>query len=81
MFNKVWMVGLIVGAVIVACLSLWGIWPAIQSLLGVAQADPLAQNFTGYKQAVDSAPLWLFGLPIVIGVIFVVMVLRRQEGR
>lgn len=81
MFDKVWQVGLIVGAVIVSCLLLWGIWPAIQSLIGVAQADPIANNFTGYEEAINAAPLWMFGLPVVIGVIAVVIVLRRQEGR
>jgi hypothetical protein len=81
MVSKLWKVSLITGAIVVIDLIIWGMWPAIQSLLGIAQADPLAANFTGYAEFLGAAPMWLYGLPVVVGIIIIVLVLRAPEPR
>jgi hypothetical protein len=81
MFGKLARVAMIVGGVVIVCLIIWGMFPVIQDLIGVAAADPSAGNYIGYEEALGAAPLWLYGLPVVIGIIWIVIVLRAPEPR
>jgi cell division protein FtsX len=81
MANKLLWVSVTVMAVIVSCVLIWLVFPVIQSLTQVAYTDPSAANYTFYKAAVGSAPWWMFFLPIIVGGVAVVMILRAPERR
>jgi hypothetical protein len=84
MGRKVMMILIVVGAITVNYLFLLAIFPAIQGMLAVASADPVlsgpaAGNFSLYKSAVNSAPIWLFIIPAVVGVIEAIIIMRLPE--
>lgn len=81
MFGKLTKVAMIVGGIIIVCLIIWAIFPVFQTMIGVASADPSAGNYIGYEEALGAAPLWLYGLPVVLGIILIVLVLRAPEER
>lgn len=53
--------------------------PAIRTMTDVAASDPSAGNYTGYQEATQAAPLWLFAIPLLVGGIATVIVLRQPE--
>ncbi len=81
MFKKSLLVAGIVAAVVAVILFMTAIMPTLLSLIGFAQADPLAGNYSGYSYALGAAPLWLYLIPVAIGGIAVIVVLRSPERR
>lgn len=79
MGHKVLVVMGIVAAVVVVEYMMMAFMPAINSLVQIAKDDPSAGNYTGYAGALGAAPLWLFGAPVVIGFIAVIITLRSPE--
>ena len=81
MGNKILWVSITAVAVIVSCLILWAVMPVITSLSQVAYTDPSAANYTFYKAAVGAAPWWLFFIPILVGGVAIIIILRAPERR
>lgn len=79
MLKKLFLVSLILGGVIAAYVVMTAGYSTILQLVGIASSDPSAGNYTSYKAVVDAAPLWLYVLPALIGVISIVLVLRSPE--
>jgi hypothetical protein len=79
--KKLLWIGLIMGGVTVTMVLMTAVMPAIDAMVQVAYTDPSAANYTGYKEAVGAAPIWLYGIPVVVGLILAVMVLRAPEAQ
>lgn len=81
MLKKLFLVGIILGGVIVAYVVMTAGYSTILQLVGVASADPSVGNYSSYKATVDAAPLWLYTIPALVGIITIVLVLREPERR
>lgn len=81
MFKKIFWVVLIVIAVVVVEILLTAEMPAIRSIIDIAAADPSAGNYAGYSEALGAAPIWVYFIPILVGGIGVIMILRAPEQR
>ena len=82
--KKVWLVLLVVGFTVGNYIILTMIWPTLQSMIGVAQADPAltgnhSADFAMYKNVLDSMPFYLYFIPAVVGVIEAIIILRTSE--
>lgn len=82
MGNKIKLVGLIIGGVIFVYLVLLAIMPIFTDVTSTANTTITASsNWTDYPgtQAVLlGAPLWIFGIPAVVGIASIVVVLRSK---
>ena len=67
MGKKIFLVTLIVVGVIGTMLFLTAAMPAIRSITGIAATDPSAGNYTSYEEAMTTAPLWLYVVPVAVG--------------
>lgn len=81
MFKKIWLITLIVIGVIVSMVIMTAAMPAIRSMTDIAASDPSASNYTGYPEATTAAPLWLYFIPVAVGGIATVIVLRSPEAK
>lgn len=79
LIKKVGIISLIVAFVTVAMLLLTVIMPVITDMTDVAYNDPSAANYTEYRDAVGSAPLWLYAVPLLVGGVAVFVVIKRPE--
>jgi hypothetical protein len=79
MAKKMLTVAAIVTAVIVTILLMTVLMPAINGLVDIAKADPSAANYTAYSAALGSAPLWMYFIPVLIGGVAVILILRMPE--
>lgn len=79
MGKKVLIIAGIVAAVVVVMWMMMAFMPAINSMVQIAKDDPSAGNYTAYEGVVGAAPAWLFGVPLVIGFIAVIITLRSKE--
>jgi hypothetical protein len=80
MAKKILLVTVVVIGIVVVSLLMNAFMPAIQSMVNVAYTDPSAANYTGYKDALGAAPLWIYFIPVLIGGLAIFFILRR-EGR
>jgi len=79
MLKKLFLVAVVVGGVIAAYVVMTAGYATILQLVGIASADPLAGNFTAYREVIDAAPFWLYIIPGLVGIITIVLVLREPE--
>jgi len=76
MFRKVLIVFGIVVIVTVSYFILTASMPAITEMTGVAANTSNIENYSGAKEAVQSAPIWLYAIPAIVGGIAIVITLR-----
>lgn len=81
MLKKLFLVALVVGGVIVTYIVMTAGYQTILDLVGIAYTDPSAGNYTQYKAVVGAAPMWLYPIPGLVGIIAIVLVLRAPERR
>jgi hypothetical protein len=77
--KKILLISLATAATIVVILLMTVFAPIFKSLTDVAYNDPSAGNYPYYHSAVGMSPFFLFGLPIVIGAVVVVVILLRKN--
>lgn len=70
-----WVFG-IVGCVIFAYVLMTAAMPAITEMTEVAGNTTGIENYDGAKEAVDSAPFWLYFIPAVVGGVALIVVLK-----
>ena len=78
MGKKIAWVGGIVGIVTVSYLILTAAMPAIVAMTGVAANASQIDDYDGSRAFVESAPVWLYAIPAVVGGAAIIMVLRSE---
>jgi len=79
MVKKIALVGAIVAIVIVSYFIMTAAMPAISEMTGVAANATNIEDYAGSLEVVQSAPMWLYAIPAVVGGIAIIIVLRRKE--
>ena len=85
MGNKVVQVGLIIAGVIVVILFITAIMPVFVDFTSTANTTIFTgfnssnvSDYPGLQPALLAAPLWIYFIPVIVGVVAVVMVLREK---
>ena len=83
MGEKVKLVGLIIGAVIIAYLFLTATMPVISDFASTANTTISStsnmSDYPGTQGALLAAPFWLYFVPAIIGIAAIVFALKRRE--
>jgi hypothetical protein len=79
MFGKVGYVAGVVAAVVAITVLLTIMMPTIKEMTDVAANDTTTGNYAGYQEAAASAPIWIYGIPFVIGGAAIFIRLRQDN--
>lgn len=81
MAQKLFMLGIVWVLVAVAYIILATMMPAINELVSTANTSLVESanmsNFPGTQEAVTSAPLWLWFIPGMVGIVVSVIMLKK----
>ena len=81
MANKLIYLGLMWVAIIIAYLALAFMFPAFVEIVSTANTSIAASanmsNFPGTLPVVNSAPLWIWAVPGLVGIVGTVIVLKK----
>ena len=80
MAKKFFMLGIVWGAVILAYIVMGVSMPALRDITATASTeigDPA--GIVGIKDAVDSAPYWLWTIPGLVGLVVTVVMLKTDR--
>lgn len=70
-------------AIIVAYIFLAAVMPAMNEIISTANASLVASanmsNFPGTQEAVETAPVWLWAIPGIVGVVSTAILLKRKS--
>jgi len=83
MGSKIVQVGLIIAGVVIIIIFITAIMPVFVDFTSTANTTIAASsNFSDYpgtQSALLAAPLWIYFIPVIVGVVAIVMVLREKR--
>lgn len=78
MVKKLFMVALVVVIVVISEILLTTEMPAIRSMVDMANYTG-SNNYVGFNEAVQTSKIWLYFIPVVVGFVVCIMILRSRE--